>query len=433
MDWHRWKPHHRAVLCFIVREGRVLLIHKKRGLGAGKVNAPGGKLEAGETPREAAIRETQEEICVTPHGLEQRGILRFQFTDGYSLECTVFMASGCEGEPRETDEATPFWSPLDAVPYDAMWEDDRHWLPLALVGTSVSAFFEFEGERMLSKLVHTRRLLIAGCGFLGLALARRASRAGWCVTGVTHSAESAAAIAGEPLVARECDLSVPAEVETLGAFDAVVHCASSGRGGAEAYRRVYVEGARNLLAALRVPLVFASSTSVYAQVEGEWVTEESPAEPPRETGGLLREAEEIALASGGVAARLAGLYGPARSVLLRKFLAGEAVIEGDGRRWLNQIHREDAASALLHLLEHGARGIYNVSDDSPISQRDLYERLAAHFQRPLPPPGPIDTHRKRGWTHKRVSNAKLRALGWQPEYASFFAALAREGESLAAP
>src|SRR3954469_894936 len=106
MDWSRWTPRERATLCFIVKGGRIMLIHKKRGLGAGKVNGPGGKIEAGETPLAAAIRETQEEIGVTPRGLEERGHLHFQFTDGYSLHCTVFMADGLEGTPHETDEAT---------------------------------------------------------------------------------------------------------------------------------------------------------------------------------------------------------------------------------------------------------------------------------------------------------------------------------------
>lgn len=155
MDWTNWTPLQRATLCFIVKDNRILLIQKKRGLGAGKVNGPGGKLETGETPMQAAIRETQEEIGVTPHQLEERGILRFQFTDGYSLHCTVFIARDFTGEPIETDEATPFWSATDAVPYDGMWEDDQYWLPQVLDGSApyFQSWFEFDGERMLSKEV----------------------------------------------------------------------------------------------------------------------------------------------------------------------------------------------------------------------------------------------------------------------------------------
>jgi nucleoside-diphosphate-sugar epimerase len=201
----------------------------------------------------------------------------------------------------------------------------------------------------------------------------------------------------------------------------------------EAYRRVYLEGARNLLAVLAPErLLFTSSTSVYTQTSGEWVAEESAAEPDRETGRVLRETEELVLAQRGCIARLAGIYGPARSVLLRKFLSGEAVIEADGARWINQVHRDDVASALVRLLETGSSGVFNVADDRPATQLATYEWLAAHFARPLPPTGPVDPNRKRGWTNKRVSNARLRALGWAPIYPSFFDAVAQAGASLAA-
>ena len=133
-------------------------------------------------------------------------------------------------------------------------------------------------------------------------------------------------------------------------------------------------------------------------------------------------------ARGGIVARLAGIYGPGRSVLLRKFFSGEAVIEGDGGRFVNQVHRDDIASALRVLIEEGAPGIFNVSDDAPMPQREIYAWLAERFARVLPPSGPIDPNRKRGWTSKRVSNAKLRALGWRPQFPSFFDAVGCQPE-----
>jgi 8-oxo-dGTP diphosphatase len=151
MDWKNWIPRERANLCFVVKDGRVLLIRKKRGLGAGKINGPGGKIEPGETALEAAIRETQEEIGVTPRAVEERGVLHFQFTDGYSLHCTVFVATDFDGEPIETIEATPFWFAFDAIPFSEMWEDDQHWLPQVLAGKRFVAWFEFDGDRMLSR------------------------------------------------------------------------------------------------------------------------------------------------------------------------------------------------------------------------------------------------------------------------------------------
>ncbi|MDE2489839.1 MAG: 8-oxo-dGTP diphosphatase [Elusimicrobia bacterium] len=149
-DWTAWTPTERAALCFILREGRILLIHKKRGLGAGKVNGPGGRLEAGESPADAARRETREEVGLDPYGLEEAGELRFQFLDGYALHCTVFTASGAEGTPVETPEAVPFWAETSAVPYDEMWTDDRHWIPWMLARRRFRGLFHYDGDRMLS-------------------------------------------------------------------------------------------------------------------------------------------------------------------------------------------------------------------------------------------------------------------------------------------
>ena len=149
IDWAAWVPQQRATLLFVARDGRLLLIEKKRGLGAGKINGPGGRLEPGETPLQAAIREVQEEVCVTPTGVAERGLLRFQFADGLALEGTVFTATGCVGEPRETDEAVPVWIAPEALPYERMWADDRLWMPVLLAGRRFSGRFLFDGDTML--------------------------------------------------------------------------------------------------------------------------------------------------------------------------------------------------------------------------------------------------------------------------------------------
>lgn len=149
-DWSVWAPAERASLCFVIRDGRILLIHKKRGLGAGKVNGPGGRLEAGESALDAARRETREEVGVTPTGLAAAGELHFQFVDGYALHCTVFTASGYRGDLIETDEAKPFWTEISAIPFDDMWTDDRQWIPWMLDGRPFRGYFHFDGDRMLT-------------------------------------------------------------------------------------------------------------------------------------------------------------------------------------------------------------------------------------------------------------------------------------------
>ena len=149
VDWAAWTPAVRATLLFVVRDGQILLIRKKRGLGAGKINGPGGKLDPGETAEQAAVREVEEELGVTPLRPRRCGTLRFQFTDGLALQVAVFVAPDCLGEARETDEAVPLWTPVDAIPYDQMWADDREWVPHVLAGRTVALRAVFDGDAML--------------------------------------------------------------------------------------------------------------------------------------------------------------------------------------------------------------------------------------------------------------------------------------------
>ena len=137
------------------RNGKTIWMMPRRVAfgGAGKVNAPGGRIEPGETPEAAAVREVREEVCVEASGLREAGELFFQFADGFSLHGTVFFAEAHDGEPRATREADPFWCPVGEIPYERMWEDDRHWLPLALDGRRFRAFFVFDGDRMLSRRI----------------------------------------------------------------------------------------------------------------------------------------------------------------------------------------------------------------------------------------------------------------------------------------
>jgi 8-oxo-dGTP diphosphatase len=148
IDWTRW----RGVACtlvFVIRGGEVLLIRKQRGLGAGKINAPGGKTDPGESPLAGAIRETREEVCATPRELAWAGRNRFQFTDGSAIDVQVFRASALDGTPAATAEADPFWSPVERIPYGEMWEDDALWLPHLFAGREFSGRFLFDGDRML--------------------------------------------------------------------------------------------------------------------------------------------------------------------------------------------------------------------------------------------------------------------------------------------
>ncbi|MCX7712204.1 MAG: 8-oxo-dGTP diphosphatase [Chthoniobacterales bacterium] len=144
-----WTPDDRATLCFITHNSNILLIRKKRGLGAGKINAPGGRIEPGESAEQATIRECLEELHISPVNPQLRGELFFHFTSGYRLHCGVFLANQFSGTPAETPEATPLWTPISQIPFDQMWQDDRIWLPPLLEGKTFRAWFVFEHESML--------------------------------------------------------------------------------------------------------------------------------------------------------------------------------------------------------------------------------------------------------------------------------------------
>ena len=152
IDWKTWTPGERAVVVYVVdtKNHKLLLINKLTGLGKGKVNAPGGRLEPGETYREAGIRECQEEVSICPLNPEKRMELHFQFLSGYSLYGEAFFADRWEGEIAPSPEADPFWCDLDAIPYDRMWEDDLYWLPQALEGKKLRGYFIFDEDKLVS-------------------------------------------------------------------------------------------------------------------------------------------------------------------------------------------------------------------------------------------------------------------------------------------
>lgn len=140
-----------ATLVFIFKDNQILLAMKKRGFGEGHWNGTGGKIEVDESPVQAAIRETQEEIGVTSLLGEQAGKITFRFMDGFELLVHVWRTDTYSGEPKESEEMRPLWFPLDAIPYDQMWDDDKYWLPLLIEGKKFEAEFWFDEHKKVSK------------------------------------------------------------------------------------------------------------------------------------------------------------------------------------------------------------------------------------------------------------------------------------------
>ncbi len=128
-DWSSWQAEQHATLLFVLRGEQILLIRKKRGLGAGKINGPGGKLDPGETPLACAVRETREEVGIIAVQPRAMGQIDFQFVRGLTIRGYIFRADDHHGTPTETAEALPLWHPVHALPFDEMWQDDAVWLP----------------------------------------------------------------------------------------------------------------------------------------------------------------------------------------------------------------------------------------------------------------------------------------------------------------
>lgn len=148
-----------VTLLFLQREGEVLLAMKKRGFGKGKWNGVGGKLEADETPVQAAIRECEEEIGVTPHNLQKMCELDFYLTydPDFNHFTHVFTTSTWDGEPRETEEMRPQWFKYSAIPYAQMWGDDKFWLPELLAGRRFRSTYTLDADDVV---VHSQTTAI---------------------------------------------------------------------------------------------------------------------------------------------------------------------------------------------------------------------------------------------------------------------------------
>lgn len=142
-----------TTLCFLHTSSDILLAMKKVRFGAGKLNEVGGHVEDGETVEQAIVRETFEEIGVSinEENLEKVAILHFAFDTKpeWNQECHVFLTSEWEGEPTESEEMSPEWYSKDDLPFEKMWEDDKHWLPKVLAGERIRAHFSFDENQKI--------------------------------------------------------------------------------------------------------------------------------------------------------------------------------------------------------------------------------------------------------------------------------------------
>ncbi len=266
-----------------------------------------------------------------------------------------------------------------------------------------------------------KRLLIAGCGDLGVRLARRLSPSTWHSTGLRRRTEALPDI----IEACRADLLKPETLDpAAGRWDAVIYQATPSARTEGAYRQAYVAGLVNLLSRIDCRrLIFVSSTAVFGQQSGEWVDEQSTTEPALFNGRILLEAEKLALDRGGVVVRFSGIYGPGREHLLRQVRTGQATCRPDPPQWTNRIHADDCAGVLEHLLEIGNPApLYCASDSSPAERCEVLTWLAGQLDVPLP----VLVNDEGADCGKRVSNRRLLASGYEfqyPDYRTGYGAL----------
>jgi nucleoside-diphosphate-sugar epimerase len=271
--------------------------------------------------------------------------------------------------------------------------------------------------------------LIAGCGYVGSALAERLGHDGHEVWGLRRR------IVGLPEGVRpfEADLALPATLAGLPpGFDFVFYMAAPGGSDDALYRSAYVLGLGNLLATLERDLqrprrvFFVSSTAVYATDDGSWVDEDSPTEPSHFSGRRLLEAEALLAASpfAYVVVRFGGIYGPRRNRLIEKVRTARARYHTRPPQYTNRIHRDDCAGALRHLMGlPSPASLYLGVDSDPADEETVMNWLAGTLGAPSPQPaGRDDPRPTRG--NKRCRNDRLLATGYELLYPTF-----REGYS----
>ena len=268
--------------------------------------------------------------------------------------------------------------------------------------------------------------LVVGCGYVGVRVAARWQAQGRRVLAITRHRSRELSEAGiVPILA---DITKQATLNILPAYAAVVYCVGFDRNASPSMRDVYVRGLSNVLAVLPRGgrFIYVSSTSVYGDADGDWVDETSPTDPIDESGRIVLEAEELLRRErpGAIILRFAGIYGPGRSLRRVEALRAGEPIAADPDKWLNLIHADDGAAAVLATEQRGQAGeAYNVCDGVPVRRGEFFTRLAGLLGASPPSFTQHPSGRDRG--NRRVANRRMRdELRVALEYPSYVEGLA---------
>lgn len=252
--------------------------------------------------------------------------------------------------------------------------------------------------------------LILGCGYLGGRVAKLWHHAGRPVFAASRNPSHLPSEV-EPIV---CDVLQADSLANLPGVETVLYAIGFDRTSGASMRAVYVDGLANVLDRLPPPkqFIYISSSSVYGQTDGGWVNETSPTEPMEESARIVADAEAMLRSKmpGAMVLRFAGIYGPGRLLRRQTIEKGEPIV-GDADKWLNLIHVEDGARAVLSAEERGEPGrIYNICDDHPVRRRNFYATLAHYLGAPeptfqLPSPDAMPPHER---ANRRINNRRMK-------------------------
>lgn len=276
------------------------------------------------------------------------------------------------------------------------------------------------------------RVLLVGCGYLGLPLGAELVRQGHEVVGLRKNADGEAEVRSAGMEPVTGDVTDAGFAVPSGRFDWVVFTADGGEAAtADARRALLVDGMGRLLTQCTGEpprkVVLAGSKAVYGQQDGSLVKETSVTSPEGLVGKVWVESEReflrVAKGMSPVVLRLGDVYGPGRELYVEAFAQNRLKIPGQGQRHLNMIHRDDAVGVILAALKSGRAGeVYNAVDDEPIRETQFFSWLSETLGKWMPPNGPeeSDPGRRRELTNCKVSNRRLTMeLGYRLKYPNF--------------